>query len=147
MSPVEIRNERSRFPDDALNEDECKQLRTATGQLNWAANQAKPDIAYEACQAIISFKDARVKDVKKVNKVIRKLKNERVSLKILVILNNVKFFVLVILHIEIYQMKDHKGAISYFFVINKIQWSQFSGSQKSPSCCTQYSSCGMFGTA
>ena len=75
MSPVEIQNERSRSTDDALNEDERKQLRTTIGQLNWVANQTRPDIAYEACQASISFKDARVKDVKKVNKVIRKLKN------------------------------------------------------------------------
>ena len=53
MSPAEIQNERSRSPDDALNEDERKQLRTAIGQLNWVANQTRPDIAYEACQASI----------------------------------------------------------------------------------------------
>ena len=58
-----------------------KQLRTAVGQLNWVANQTRPDIAYEACQASISFKNTRVKDVNKVNKVIRKLKNEGGSLK------------------------------------------------------------------
>ena len=81
MSLVEIQNEQSRSPDDALNKDERKQLRTVIGQLNWVANQTRPDIAYKACQAGISFKDARVKDVKKVNKVIRKLKNDRVILK------------------------------------------------------------------
>ena len=48
MSLVEIQNEQSRSPDDALNEDERKQLRTVIGQLNWAANQTRPDIAYEA---------------------------------------------------------------------------------------------------
>ena len=61
MSQVEIQNERSRAPDDALNEDEHKQLRTAIGQLNWVANQTGPDIACEAFQASISFKNARVK--------------------------------------------------------------------------------------
>ena len=78
MSLVEIQNEQSRSSDDALNEDEHKQLRTVIGKLNWVANQTRSDVAYEACQASISFKDARVKDVKKVNKVIRKLKNDRV---------------------------------------------------------------------
>ena len=81
MSQVEIQNEQSTSPDDALNEDERKQLRTVIGQVNWVANQTRPDIAYKACQASISFKDARVKDVKKVNKVVRKLKNDRVVLK------------------------------------------------------------------
>ena len=65
ISPVEIQNERSRSPDDALNEDRSKQLRTATGQVNWVANQMRPNTTYKACQASKSFKDARVKDVKK----------------------------------------------------------------------------------
>ena len=55
MSLVEIQNEQSKSPDDALNEDECKQLRTVIGQLNWVANQTKLDIAYEVCQASIFF--------------------------------------------------------------------------------------------
>ena len=61
MSLVQIQNEQSRSPDDALNEDERKQLRTVIGQLNWVANQTRPDKAYEAFQASITFKDARVK--------------------------------------------------------------------------------------
>ena len=42
MTPVEIENKQSKFPNDTLNEDERKQLRTTIGQLNWAANQTRP---------------------------------------------------------------------------------------------------------
>ena len=38
MNLVETQNEQSRFPDDALNEDKRKQLRTVLGQLNWVAS-------------------------------------------------------------------------------------------------------------
>ena len=122
MSLVEIQNEQSRSPDDALNEDERKQLRTVIGQLNWVVNQTRPDIAYEACQASISFKDARVKDVKKVNKVIRKLKNDRVILKFVDLGDLKQCNVLCFSDASYRNLPDEgsQGAISYFFVINKI---------------------------
>ena len=42
MSLVEIQNEQSRSSDDALNEDEHKQLRTVIGKLNWVAIKQDP---------------------------------------------------------------------------------------------------------
>ena len=50
-------------------------------QLNWVSNQTRPDIAFEACEANVSFKDARVSDLTKANKVIRKLLSDEVILQ------------------------------------------------------------------
>ena len=51
------------------------------GQLNWVSSQTCPDIAFEACEASVSFKDAKVSDLTKANKVIRKLQSDEVILQ------------------------------------------------------------------
>ena len=55
-------------------------LRCAAGQLNWVTSQTRPDLAYESCLACVSLKDATMKDVRSVNKSIKKLKLENVEL-------------------------------------------------------------------
>ena len=65
----------------AINNTERKQLRSTIGMLNWIATQTRPDISFDVCQASVSFKDATVKDLKKVNKVVCRLHNDHVSIK------------------------------------------------------------------
>ena len=78
MEVMEIDKERLH---ESLNADEKQKYRTLIGQLNWVSSQTSPDIAFEACEASVSFKDAKVSDLKKVNKVIRKLQSDVVILQ------------------------------------------------------------------
>ena len=65
----------------SLNADEKQKYRTLIGQLNWVSSQTRPDIAFEACKASVSFKDANESDLTKANKVIRKLQSDEVILQ------------------------------------------------------------------
>ena len=53
--------------------EEAQQLRNVAGQLNWAASQTRPDLAYGACEVSTSSKDAIVKDLKNANKYVSKI--------------------------------------------------------------------------
>ena len=63
-----------------LNRKEKRLLREAAGQLNWVASQTRPDIAFDACAACVSLKNATLRDIHMVNKSIRKLKAVNVAL-------------------------------------------------------------------
>ena len=63
-----------------ISEKEKKDLRSAIGQLNWISTQTRPDIAYDVCQASVSYKRATLKDIKHLNKVIRRAKDQEVVL-------------------------------------------------------------------
>ena len=81
IKPIEINKSPKRDPHDLVSAEESKQLRSTIGQLNWVATQSRPDIAFDVCQASVSFKDATLKDLKRVNKVIRQLHNCKVRIK------------------------------------------------------------------
>ena len=66
---------------ESLNADKKQQFRSLIGQLNWISGQTRPDIAYESCEASVVFKEAKVSDVLKANKAVKKLKCEDISLK------------------------------------------------------------------
>ena len=78
MEVMEIDKERLH---ESLNADEKQEYRTLIGQLNWVSSQTCPDIAFAACKASVSFKDAKVSDLIKANKVIRKLQSDEVILQ------------------------------------------------------------------
>ena len=65
MEVMEIDKERLY---ESLNADEKQKYRTLIGQLNWVSSQTRPDIAFEACKASVSFKDAKVSDLTKLIK-------------------------------------------------------------------------------
>lgn len=81
IKPIQIENEKDRCPHNDLTENERSRFRSVIGQLNWLSTQSRPDVAYETCQASVSFKDAKIRDITRINKTIRKLKNETVSLR------------------------------------------------------------------
>ena len=63
-----------------LNRKEKRLLRGAAGQLNWVASQTRPDMAFDACAAFVSLKNATICDILMVNKSIRKLKAVNIAL-------------------------------------------------------------------
>ena len=64
-----------------LSDHENKSLRSVIGQLSWLANQTRPDISYDVCQLSIAYKNARESDLAHGNKIIRKIKNNKMTLK------------------------------------------------------------------
>ena len=67
--------------EERLSDSEKRQLRGAAGQLNWISSQTRPDIAYDSCIAAVSLREANVRDVHVVNKSIKKVKSDTVTLK------------------------------------------------------------------
>ena len=52
---------------------EARQLRVIAGQLNWAASQTRPNMAYEACIVSTSIKHAKISDLITANKFVKKV--------------------------------------------------------------------------
>lgn len=73
--------DKSRLNSEVLNKDETKLLQSAIGQILWAANQTRPDISCFASVVASKISDATIKTLHEVNKVIRKLKHDKVTLK------------------------------------------------------------------
>lgn len=63
-----------------LDLEEVAELRKISGQINWVATQSRPDVAFDNCVIGNSIKNATVTTAKMLNKVIRKLRSEEVSL-------------------------------------------------------------------
>lgn len=57
-----------------LKQSEVTQLRGAIGQVQWASNQTRPDISYDALELSTTTKEPKVKDLLQANKVIKKIK-------------------------------------------------------------------------
>ena len=79
MEEVEIqqKTDKSRV----LSEDEQALFRKICGQLNWISTQSRPDIAFDVCQLSTRLNTATVQDILQANKVLRKVKQNRFSLK------------------------------------------------------------------
>ena len=74
IKEIAISNARSMHKYCELKEIELKQLRSLIGQLNWIANQSRPDLSFDVLQLGNRIKNAKVKDITLANKVLRKLK-------------------------------------------------------------------------
>ena len=116
MEVMEIDRERLH---ESLNANEKKKYRTLIEQLNWVSSQTRPDIAFEACEANVSFKDARVSDLTKANKVIRKLQSDEVVLQFsdLGDLKDCKILSYITPLTKIYQMEVLKEDLLHFCAI------------------------------
>ena len=79
LSPMEI--ERNRANDSPLSNGEKTNLRAKIGQLLWLAKQSRPDIAFNVTDIAGRVKNATVEEAKRVNKIIKKVKSEEVTLK------------------------------------------------------------------
>ena len=74
IQPIQIDPTRSRNNSWEINDTERSQLRSACGQLLWAATQTRPDVSYAACIAGNAFTNGTVADLKLVNKTIKYMK-------------------------------------------------------------------------
>ena len=69
-------------PHEPTSEHEKSLMRSAVGKLNWLASVSRPDISYHVCQLSTIILNATQKDILKLNKVIKDVKHNPVSIKI-----------------------------------------------------------------
>ena len=75
LSSVQKSNE-----NNELTESELFEFRALIGQLSWIAGQTRPDIAFDVCMLSTHVKKATIKDIIKLNKIVRKAKIESVNI-------------------------------------------------------------------
>ena len=61
--------------------DEKQKMQSVVGQLNWLSTQTRPDISFDICDMSSKLSCATVDDLLYLNKVIKKVKNQEVTLK------------------------------------------------------------------
>ena len=66
---------------DHLGKRELQDYRALVGQLNWLGTQTRPDVAYDVCELSTVLNVATVDDVLRANKVVKKVKQRRVTLQ------------------------------------------------------------------
>lgn len=81
LQPVHLQAARAVQREAPLNEKEREQLRSKIGQVLWVAKQTRPDVMFNTCSLASNIKNATVQSIHEVNRVIRKLKSEKVTLK------------------------------------------------------------------
>ena len=64
----------------ALNRSEQTQFRHMVGQINWAAQQTRPDLVFEVMEMSMKLKHPEVQELIRANKAIKKLQSTDVSL-------------------------------------------------------------------
>ena len=64
-----------------LNKPQFKEFRAASGKITWLAEQTRPDLAYDVIDMTSHNKDASIKDIKDMNKVIKKAKEHDTIVK------------------------------------------------------------------
>ena len=79
IKPIDIK--RVGRGETKLNKAEFKKYRALTGQLSWAAENTRPDIAYDVRELATKNKDATLEDLTKANKVLKKAQKEDVKIK------------------------------------------------------------------
>ena len=65
-SDVDVKDDPSR----SLTKKEYKEFRGAAGKLNWLSAMPRPDLAYESVEHSGHNKDAKVRDLKSINKLV-----------------------------------------------------------------------------
>ncbi|VDI53393.1 Hypothetical predicted protein [Mytilus galloprovincialis] len=83
--------DKDRVKTSPLSSSEQTLLRSKIGQLLWLARQTRPDIAFDVAAISSKIKSSTIEDLKKVNKIIRKVQNDPVSLQFQNLGHNVKF--------------------------------------------------------
>ena len=79
LKPIELR--RIGPKNEKLNQSEFKAYRGLTGQISWAAQNTRPDLAFDARDLATRNKDATLEDLKCANKVLKKAQQENIKIK------------------------------------------------------------------
>jgi transposase InsO family protein len=81
INPMEITRSRAMQKDSQITEEEQSEMRSKIGQLLWTARQTRPDVMFEASTLSGRIKTGQVKDLIEMNKVIKRVKTEKLTLK------------------------------------------------------------------
>jgi len=81
LKPITVDRERRNQRDSLLLEQEFDLFRSKVGQILWVARQSRPDVMFDACNLASSIKKATVQSLIDTNKVVRKLKAEKLRLQ------------------------------------------------------------------
>ena len=83
------------FNDDkySLNENEKSILQTKIGQLLWVCNPTRPDITFDTSTLASPLNNATISEIKLCDKIISKIKNNKITLKYKKLVNDLKLFV------------------------------------------------------
>ena len=80
IRPISSLRDGKKSAAEKLNKEEMKLYRGLTGQLSWAADNTRPDLAYDVRELATKTKDACLKDLHKANKVLKKAQKDLVRL-------------------------------------------------------------------
>ena len=80
IRPISSLRDGKKSAAEKLNKEEMKLYRGLTGQLSWAADNTRPDLAYDVRELATKTKDACLKDLHKANKVLKKAQKDIVRL-------------------------------------------------------------------
>lgn len=78
--PVTVENHRWKDDSVELTHAELMSLKRMSGQMNWVANQTRPDLSYDVCAMSNTGKSPKVKMIKDANRALKKMKNNSLSL-------------------------------------------------------------------
>ena len=81
LQPIQINKDRASKKDENLNSEEMHELRSKIGQLSWIAYQSRPDIIFDTCVLAADIKNAKVQHLIDINKLVKRVKSENISLK------------------------------------------------------------------
>jgi hypothetical protein len=73
LEEIEVREDKS---DERLTRDKMKVLRKYVGKINWLAANTRPDLAIHALELAKKQKDATLKDLRRVNRVVKKVREK-----------------------------------------------------------------------
>ena len=73
IEEVKVREDRS---DEKLSREEMKILRKYVGKLNWLASNTRPDIAIYALDLAKKQKNATLKDLRDINRIVKKVQEK-----------------------------------------------------------------------
>lgn len=82
IESIIIAKDRKQFKNEILNEKELGQFRSLVGQLGWVARESRPDISFDICYLSSRFKHATIQDIFDVNKVLNRIKNNPILIKL-----------------------------------------------------------------
>ena len=79
LKPISI--EKAVDKNAKLSKNKFTEYRALTGQLSWAAENTRPDIAFDVRELSTKNKEASYADLRKANKILKKVQKEEVSVK------------------------------------------------------------------
>ena len=80
LSPIGIRRSGAMQKSYDLSDSEKSEYRALIGQLNWLASHTRPDISYDTCELSVSFNNATVENLLRLNKLVNRVTKDGLRL-------------------------------------------------------------------